>query len=179
MSTIDLDKYPKIAQMHPGGCIPVNIENALNYLGENNYCEVKLLMFFEGRGMEPGFKEFAPKFASLLPKYEFIFKGIDEFKNSIENVIDYLKTNIDVAIPVLVSFKQMIKVRIFEEGNPKPIGIKDKEVAHIRTLIGYDDSELLFFDPGDCQIKKYNYKTDEFASTIQGDYHTLVIRRKS
>jgi len=38
----------------------------------------------------------------------------------------------------------MIKVRIFEEGNPKPIGIKDKEVAHIRTLIRYDDSELFF-----------------------------------
>lgn len=30
MSKIDLNKYPKIAQMHPSvGCIPVNIENAL------------------------------------------------------------------------------------------------------------------------------------------------------
>lgn len=31
MATIDLDKYPKIAQMDPEGCIPVNIENTLKY----------------------------------------------------------------------------------------------------------------------------------------------------
>ena len=41
------------------------------------------------------------------------------------------------------------------------------------TLISF------FFDPGDCQIKKYNYITNEFVNAIKGDYHTLVIRRKS
>ena len=178
MPTIDLDKYLKITQMHPGGCIPVNIENALKYFNEFNYCEIKLLMFFESRGIPPGFKEFVPKFAPLLPNFEFIFKGIDEFDNSIEKVIEYLKSNIDKKIPVLVSFKQIVDVPLFEKNKPNPVCFIKKELAHIRTLIGYNEEELCFFDPGDCKIKQYNYLTDDFANSIKGDYHTLMIKRK-
>ena len=45
MSKIDLNKYPKIAQMHASaGCIPVNIENALKYNDERDYDELKILL---------------------------------------------------------------------------------------------------------------------------------------
>ncbi len=50
-------------------------------------------------------------------------------------MVKYLKENIDKKPPVLVSF---------EAGGG----------AHIRTLIEYNETELIFFDPGDCQEKK-------------------------
>ncbi|GAI57141.1 unnamed protein product, partial [marine sediment metagenome] len=158
MSTIDLDKYPKIAQMHSSaGCIPVNIENALKYNGERDYDELKLLCFCQTRNIPLGFKEFSPELAKILKKINFIFKGIDDFDHSIEKVVEYIKSNIDENIPVLVSFKQIINVPIIEKNNPKPIGWQKAEVAHIRTAIKYNDSELFFFDPGDCETKKYSY----------------------
>jgi len=67
MPTINLDNYPKIAQMHSiAGCIPVNIENALKYYGENNYCEIKLLFFCQSRGIPLGFREFSPILAKTF-----------------------------------------------------------------------------------------------------------------
>ena len=56
--------------------------------------------------------------------------------------------------------------------------MREFENAHIRTAIGYDDSALCFFDPGDSKIKKYNYISNEFSNEIKGDYHTLIIKRK-
>jgi len=138
MPTIDLEKYPQIAQMDPrNGCIPVNIENALKYYGENNYCEAKFLWFFLGWNMKPNFDKSTPILNSVLPAFEFIFKGKREFENSIDNMIKYLKENIDDQIPVLVSF---------EVGGG----------AHIRTLIEYNESEFIFFDPADCRFKRFN-----------------------
>ena len=158
MSTIDLEKYPKIAQMDPrNGCIPVNIENALKYYRENNYCEAKLLFFFISREMLPNFDQSAPIFNSLIQNFEFVFKGKKDFKDSIKNMIEYLKENIDKQIPVLVSFEA--------QGG-----------AHIRTLIEYNDIEFVFFDPGDCQLKRFNYQTDQFKNALRIDYHTLVIK---
>ncbi len=178
MPKIDLDKYPKIAQMHASaGCIPVNIENALKYNGEKDYDELKLLFFCQTRNIPLGFKEFGPELAKILKGFKIIFKNIDDFNHSIEKVVEYIKSNIDEKIPVLVSFKQVIKVPIMEKNNPKPIGWQEAEVAHIRTAIEYNDSELFFFDPGDCETKKYSYLTDEFSNIIKGDYHTLVIKR--
>lgn len=179
MSKIDLNKYPKIAQMHASaGCIPVNIENALKYNDERDYDELKLLFFCQTRNIPLGFKELSPELAKILKDFDFIFKNIDDFNHSIEEVVDYIKSNIDVKNPVLVSFKQIIKVPIIEKNNPIPIGWQDAEVAHIRTAIEYDESELYFFDPGDCTTKKYSYLTDEFSNNIKGDYHTLVIKKK-
>ncbi len=100
------------------------------------------------------------------------------FNYSIEKVIEYIKSNIDEKTPILVSFKQTIKVPIMENDNPKPIGWQDAEVAHIRTAIEYNDSELIFFDPGDCEIRRFNYTSNEFSENIKGDYHTLVIKKK-
>ncbi|MHA1232035.1 MAG: C39 family peptidase [Candidatus Helarchaeota archaeon] len=180
MTKIDLIKYPKIIQMHSSaGCIPVNIENALKYYGESNYDELKLLCFCQTRNIPLGFREFSAELAKILKKFEFIFKDINDFNHSIEKVITYIKSNIDSQIPVLVSFKQMIKIRIEAKNNPQSIKWQDKEVAHIRTAIEYNDNELLFFDPGDGEIKKFNYTTNEFSENIKGDYHTLVIKIKA
>ena len=82
MPTIDSEKYPKIAQMHPrNGCIPINIENALSYNGENNYCEAKFLGFFVGWNMKPNFDVSTPILNSVLPAFEFMFKGKRDFEN--------------------------------------------------------------------------------------------------
>lgn len=158
MPTIELEKYPKIAQMDSrNGCIPVNIENTLKYYAENNYCEAKLLLFFISRSMPPNFDQVAPILNSLISSFEFIFKGRNEFEDSINNMVEYLKENIDNQIPVLVSFEA--------QGG-----------AHIRTLIEYNDTEFLFFDPGECQLKRFNYQTDQFKNALRIDYHTLVIK---
>lgn len=175
MPTIDLDKYPKIRQTDlKRGCIPVNIENALKYYGGEKHDEASLLKFYDNIPL--GFKEAVPHLAKLLLDFEIIFKGKIDFKGSIDNVINYIKSNVDEEIPVLVSFKQMVRV---------PIGITNRgilirkfENAHIRTAVGYNDSELFFFDPGDIQIKKYNYISNEFSDEIKGDYHTLIIKRR-
>jgi hypothetical protein len=158
MPKINLDKFPKIAQMNPrDGCIPVNIENVLKYYGESNYCEAKLLWFFVGWDMRPNFDKSAPILNSVLPTFEFIFKGKKDFKNSIENIIEYLKINIDNENPVLVSFEA-------------------KGGAHIRTLIEYTEKEFIFFDPGDSKLKRFNYLTNQFKNSLRADYHTLVIK---
>ena len=157
MPTIDLERYPRIRQIHPIGCIPVNIENALKYFGEDNYDEYYFLAFFGSRRMPPNFDQATPIFNSLIRNFEFVFKGINDFDNSINNMIEYLKENIDNQIPVLVSFEA--------SGG-----------AHIRTLIEYNDTEFIFFDPGDCQIKRFNYLTDQFKDALRIDYHTLVIK---
>ncbi len=145
MATIDLDKYPKIAQMDPEGCIPINIENTLKYFDENNYDELKILVFFRKRGISLGFKETVPYFAPLLPRFKFIFKGKEEFNGSIKNVVNYIKKNIDQSIPVLVSFKKTIKTQIYEGHIQEPIISNENEVAHIRTAIGYYDKKLIEF----------------------------------
>jgi len=179
MPKIDFEKYLKIIQMHSSaGCIPVNIENALKYYGESNYDELKLLYFCQTRSIPLGFKELSPELTKTLKDFEFIFKGIGDFNHSIEEVVTYIKTNIDNQIPVLVSFKQMIKVPIMEKNNPQPIAWQDAEVAHIRTAVEYNDTELLFFDPGDGEIKRFNYISNEFSENIKGDYHTLVIKKR-
>ncbi len=179
MPKIDFEKYLKIIQMHSSaGCIPVNIENALKYYGESNYDELKLLCFCQTRSIPLGFKELSPELAKILKDFEFIFKGIGDFNHSIKEVVDYIKSNIDNQTPVLVSFKQMIKVPIMEKNNPKPIGWQDAEVAHIRTAVEYNDTELLFFDPGDGEIRRFNYTSNNFSENIKGDYHTLVIKMK-
>ncbi len=74
-------------------------------------------------------------------------------------MVEYLKMNIDNEIPVLVSFEQ--------NGG-----------AHIRTLIEYKETELIFFDPGVSQNKRFNYLTDQFANALRADYHTLVVKPK-
>ena len=78
--------------------------------------------------------------------------------------------------PVLVSFKQIVNIPIGK--NNRGILVKRVENAHIRTAVGYNDFLLCFFDPGDCQIKKYNYNSNEFSNQIKGDYHTLIVKRK-
>lgn len=175
MPTIDLDKYPKIKQTDPKrGCIPVNIENALKYYGEDNHDEASLLIFYDNIPL--GFKEAVPHLAKLLPEFEVIFKGRVGFKGLIDNVINYIKSNVDEKTPILVSFKQMVRMPIGITN--RGLLIKEFENAHIRTAVGYNDSELFFFDPGDIQIKKYNYISNEFSDEIKGDYHTLIIKRK-
>ncbi len=177
MPNIDLDKYPKIKQSDPKrGCIPVNIENSLKYYEEDKHNEQSLLKFYDENKIPLGFKEVVPHLEKLLPDFEIIFKGKVDFEDSIENVINHIKSNVDKSIPVLVSFKQIVNI---------PIGITNRgilvkafENAHIRTAVGYNDLELCFFDPGDCQIKKYNYNSNEFSNQIKGDYHTLIVKRK-
>ena len=178
MPTINLDKYPKIGQNNSlEGCIPVNIENVLKYYDELSFNEKNLLDFYKSQQIPLGFREGAPQLAKILHNFKVIFKGIDDFKHSIENVINHIRFHIDKGVPVLVSFKQIVRIPIFIRNNPNPIGFREGEAAHIRTAIGYNDSELCFFDPGDCRIKRYDYSTDEFANAIKGDYHTLVIKR--
>ncbi len=177
MPKIDLDKYPKIKQTNPQkGCIPVNIENALKYYGENGHDEASLLKYYEEVIKALGFKEAVPHLEALLPDFEFIFKGKIDFENSIDNVITYIKSNIDLQIPVLVSFKvrETRPIWIPERG----LVFKVFENAHIRTAIEYNDTELLFFDPGDGGIRRFNYTSNNFSDNIKGDYHTLVIKRK-
>ncbi len=177
MPTIDLDKYPKIKQTDlKRGCIPVNNENVLKYYGEDNHDEASLLKFYDDNHTPLGFKEAVPHLSKLLPEFEVKFKWRVDFKGLIDNVVNYIKSNVDEKNPILVSFKQMVRF---------PIGITNKgllmrefENAHIRTAVGYNDSELCFFDSGDCQIKKYNYISNEFSDEIKGDYHTLIIKRK-
>ena len=75
--------------------------------------------------MPPNFDRAAPIFNSLIGNFEFKFKGRNDFNNSIEKMIKYLKENIDNQIPVLVSFEA--------QGG-----------AHIRTLIEYTENEFVF-----------------------------------
>lgn len=160
MPKIDFVKYPKIRQTDPiYGCIPVNIENALKYFAENNYSEYSLLRFYVENDIKLSFDQALPHLHKLLPHFHIIFKNRDDFEDSVENMVEYLKKQIDNNIPVLVSF---------EAGGS----------AHIMTLIGYNESSLCFFDPGDCLIKKYNYSTNQFSRALRADYHTLVLKPK-
>ena len=70
---------------------------------------------------------------------------------SLSDVNRDLKENVDNQIPVLVSFES--------SGG-----------AHIRTLMEYTENEFFFFDPGDCQLKRFNYQTSEFLNALRGSY---------
>jgi len=106
MREIDLNRYPKIPQTDQRrGCIPVNIENALKYYGEYRYDESSLLNFYDEFIGDLGFKRAVPYLKELLPEFEIKFKGRIDFNSSLNNVIEYIKSNINEKIPVLVSFK--------------------------------------------------------------------------
>ncbi len=98
-----------------------------------------------------------PHLERLIPHFEFIFKRKEDFEHSADKMVEYLKKNIDNKIPVLVSFEQSGR-------------------AHIMTSIEYNETELIFFDPGDTQKKRFNYLTDQFANTLRTDYHTLIVK---
>ena len=109
--------------------------------------------------MPPNFDKAAPILNSLISGFEFIFKGTKEFEDSINNMVEYLKENIDKKIPVLVSFQA-------------------GRGAHIRTLIEYNQTEFIFFDPGDTKLKRFNFLTTQFETALRRDFHTLVIKPK-
>ncbi len=177
MPKIDLKKYPKIRQKNlKYGCIPVNIVNVLHYYGEYRYNELDLLNFYFRTVGALGFNVAVPHLKALLPDFEFKFKGKIDFGNSIDNVIEYIKLNIDKKIPVLVSFKAWGNKLLWH--SERGLKIRSKEKAHIRTAIEYNNYEVYFFDPGDGEIKSFNYKTNEFLENIKGDFHTLVIKRR-
>ena len=158
MPTINFEQYPYIGQTNPRfGCIPVNIENVLKYFNENNYNERFLLEFYAKNNIPLSFDQALPYLENLLPHFEFIFKKREDFEGSTDIMVKYLKENIDKKTPVLVSF---------EAGGG----------AHIRTLIEYNKTDLIFFDPGDCQKKRFNCSNDQFKNALRIDYHTLVIK---
>jgi len=158
MPKIDLEKYPKIGQTDPiYGCIPVNIENALKYFDEQNYNEEILLRFYRENHIPLSFDQALPHLKRLIPHFEFIFKRKEDFEHSADKMVEYIKKNIDNEIPVLVSFEQSGE-------------------AHIMTSIEYNETELIFFDPGDTQKKRFNYLTDQFANALRADFHTLIVR---
>ncbi len=162
MCKIDMNNFPKIRQTDlKYGCIPVNIENILRYFGNNSFTEVKILKLFFDRKIESlSFPQVARDFAPFIPDFEIKFKSCQGSFDKLEN---YLKSNLRNKIPTILSFKANF--------NPN--------VTHAVSIIGFNEKEFLYYDPGDGQEYKINYINNDFKNRVQaGDYHTLIIKRK-
>lgn len=51
--------------------------------------------------------------------------------------------------------------------------------THAVSVIGFNEKEFIYYDPGDGQEHKINYINDDFKNRVQsGDYYTLIIKEK-
>ena len=155
MKCIDVSKFNGIKQRSDDYCTFACIEMCLKYLNEQKITqeEIRINLGSYFRKNIPMFQIYEENFTKIYPNFKII-----RFNDSnVENLIQFIKENINNRYPVIQS------------------RFTHQKLSHAVIIICYDNVKFKYYDPGPNKVEFVQF--NDYVDFLGTHRDTLIIKR--